>query len=55
MNALSDYLMKSGREEAGVLLGAYEAVILKGSLSDKQTLSGRLCRFRLGAGSRMAD
>ena len=23
MNALSDYLMKSGREEAGVLLGAY--------------------------------
>jgi len=24
MNALSDYLTKSGREESGVLLGAYE-------------------------------
>ncbi len=28
MNALSDYLMKSGREEAGVLLGAYDVTAM---------------------------
>ena len=28
MNALSDYLMKSGREEAGVLLGAYRVRVV---------------------------